>query len=243
MTKRDLLHLTTDIEMFLQDMDKVVVDKIITLKDIAVVIAYPLYRTGINEDFVIKFKEDKRVIGGIVNVSGNYLSEGTIVIEYNPEDKEYVWNKVLWTFVKGMIFDTLSHEVVHWYQFQKRMGPPCCPWQRIPSKKEYKCLYRCLTNIEHEDCLYIIKPDEVEAYSYNAASQLFRKYRSVDAALNTLRVCKWEDAPEAITLITPCIKRNSYMFKRYLKKIVFYLMNKYSEETYKSLECNNENNK
>lgn len=239
MNKFDLIRKLTEIEYSLRFLDDKIIGKELSRKDIAVAVIFPLNISGFDSAFFLHEVDNEEIVKGIVNIRGEFTGVGHIYIEHNPEDETYVWNEVLWTYVKGMMFDTISHELCHLYQYDIREMRGVTDIQRIVSKKEYKSI---LLYDDNDSGIYLAGPDEVEAYSYNLASQLFRKYRSVDAAIAVLRSGECKDL-EVYQYVSDFIKKDSYIWKRYMKKTIFYLINKYSENTYiASSETMNDNN-
>ena len=230
-------EVTTKIEHLTKELDTKIIGHRMNRKDILVNSVFPLYVTDMMSEFFFHEVDSEYIPKGTVDYYGRFdANDKSVHIEiiHNPEDTEYRWTAPLWGYIRGVYFDTISHEMVHIYQNERRKETGITDTQRNPTKKEFKCLYR---DDEAENGLYLISPDEVEAHSYNFASQLFRRYRSVEDALQALRTGKF-DSIETFDVYVNYIKKNSYVYKRLMKKTTWYLLNKYDENTYKNSECN-----
>ena len=228
MDKSIYVNAMTHLEKFLGGLDKKLTNTDLSRKDILIYAVYPLHMIGMDSQVFFHEKEDDYVPRGTVDFAGRY--EGMdkrvhIDIIYHPEDTVYNWNEWLWAYIRGIYFDTLSHEIMHIYQNEKREAVGIADHQRLVTHKEYKCI---ANQDEDENGLYLINPDEVEAYAYNLASQLFRRYRSYEGALHALRKQHFNNI-ETVVYYSKFIKANSYIHKRLMKKTVHYLTLKYGD--------------
>ena len=226
-----------DIEKLMQENNDKMVNIKINRKDILVNCVFPLHIMNISHEVFFHEKEDHYVPQGTVDFYGyfgDYDNKIHIDIVFNPNDTEYYWNFPLWAYIRSIYIDTLCHEFMHLNQYEKRLLNGITTTQRNPSFKEFKSIEQ---DDEFENGLYLIKPDEVEAHAYNFASQLFRRYRNIEESLEALRKCDFDNI-EIYDFYSKYIKKNSYIFKRLLKKTTWYLIHKYDENNYINSECN-----
>ena len=236
-TNQNFFELTRQLEEIVQSSDDKALKRDMTRKDLLVLFTYPLYVLRIEHEVFIHEKDEDYVPKGTVDFYGLFSDEDKkihLYIIHNPKDKTYTWNPVIWAFIRGIYVDTLSHELLHKYQSEQRCLAGITATQRMPNFKEFKCIDK---EDETENGLYLVSPDEVEADAYNFACQLYRRYRSVDDALNALRSGVFKDI-EMYDFYNMYIKKNSYVYKRLLKKTTWFLLHKYDEKTYKNSECN-----
>lgn len=230
---KNFFVLTQHLEEIVQVLNDKVANTKMNRKDILVWCMFPVKVTGIEHEVFFHEKEDAYVPQGTVDFYGRFDGNDNkihIEIIFNPKDNEFYWNLPLWGYIRSIYIDTLCHEIVHLHQFEKRFLNGITTTQRNPSKKEFKCI---IEDDEAENGLYLIEPDEVEAYAYNFASQLFRRYRDVDVALDALRKQTFNNI-EVYDFYSRYIKNNSHIHKRLMKKTTWYLLTKYSEETYEN---------
>lgn len=228
---KNFFNFVKAIEESIQKLDEGVIDQKLDRKDILLCCIYPLKESKIWDNFFIHEKEQDYIPRGTIDFSGRYSPEDGMIhlnIIHHPEDKEYVFNAPLWAYLRGIYVDTVCHEIIHLYQFKMREKVGINDCQRNPSYKEFKCISQY---DKHENGLYLIRPDEVECYAYNFASQLFRRYRDLNKALDALRNNVFDDI-DTYDYYIRYIKKNSHVFKRLIKKTVWYLIHKYSEATY-----------
>ena len=229
-----------DIESAIQAIDEKVVNHKNTRRDLLNHFLFPLYYCKIQHLFFFHEEEDAYVPKGTVDFHGRFSEEDEMIhvyIVHNPNDKTYEWHPIIWAYIRSIYIDTIGHELVHRSQHEKRKVVGIADYQRLPNNKEFKCIEN---DDEAENGLYLILPDEMEANAYNFACQLYRRHRDVNAALDALRKGEF-DTIEINDFYKDYIKKNSYVYKRLMKKPTWFLLNKYDENTHKTSECNEDN--
>lgn len=236
-TNQNFFELTRQLEEIVVSSDDKALKADMTRKDILTLFAYPLYVLKLESEVFFHEKNEEYVPKGALDFYGLFSDEDKkihLYIIHNPNDKTYTWNPVIWAYIRGIYVDTVSHELLHKYQSEQRCLVGITATQRNPNFKEYKCIK---DEDEFDNGLYLVSPDEVEADAYNFACQLYRRYRSIEEALNALRSGSFKDV-EMYDFYNAYVKKNSYVYKRLMKKTTWFLLHKYDENTYKNSECN-----
>lgn len=229
MQKDLMMRVNREIERLVDATDFIVADgKPLKKASLFAMLYWISSNLGVPTMFIGKSKNAKYVPKGMFDLEGRYdSSEHNVQVTFifNPEDKEELspmkW--VVWQYMKGMIFDVLSHEICHFYQDDKRRIRGVQSYQRMISQKEFSTIVK---NDINETGLYLLNPDEIEAHAYNAASQMYRKYGGLNEALQALRCGKY---CETIEYYREFIATDQKPYKRFIKKVMTFLVDKYSE--------------
>lgn len=210
----------------LNKIDNKVIDKKISISKFVLTLSKSLKRYKI----VITKKSSKFVEDGKSNLTGFFddIDEKIdLLIMYNPKDKSFTWDKEYWSYFKGLLVDVIIHEFTHADQSDKRYGEP----QRDVIAKEYKSAkpYNKRdfeSKVEYGNNIrYYANPDELEAFSMNAASELMRYYLNKDEvfkALNNYIKIGLEQSP-VFYGYNELFKKNSPVMKKFVKLVTHYV--------------------
>lgn len=126
-----------------------------------------------------------------------------IIFSYNKNQVYIRLTRKSWNDFKRRLVSIIFHEFQHANQTEKRKVTR----QREPNKKEVKSL----VNREDGYSLYLIDPDELDAFAYQTA---------IDVSLGDHNI----KHAELFEWYYHALKPNSYAMKRYLKKVYKYSM-------------------
>jgi ABC-type taurine transport system ATPase subunit len=82
-----------------------------------------------------------------------------LILVTNPNDKHLILDQPLWNLFVNRLADSLAHELIHMYQTRSRN------FLFIEHRIERKFQI-------DENLIYLSDPDEIDAYSYNIATEL-----------------------------------------------------------------------
>jgi hypothetical protein len=99
-----------------------------------------------------------------------------LVLVTNPNDTHLILDLDLWNLFLDRLADTLAHELIHMRQAR------CRQFLEI----EHRIRHR--TDIE-DDLVYLSDPDEIDAYSYNIATELSEHRCPFDILKNPSGIC------------------------------------------------------
>lgn len=234
LTRQGLIETLTHVEKLLNGLTSWVRAKQepLTIDDLKVVTVYPLHMMGLLPHFDLTVEVSDWVPSGLIDARGTniWTDQSTITLLVNPSDTEYDMtgedprNKLRWSLTLSTIFDALSHELIHVYQNLRRRERGVTSYQRNPSVREVACIGY---EDEDENGLYLCKPDEVDAYAYNAASQIYRQCRSLAESIDFLRRRDKDKWIETLAFFFKHIRRDSSLAHRFWTKVTRYLVDKY----------------
>lgn len=149
----------------------------------------------------------------------------------HPKEKVFTWDSVYWTYVANLLSDAVVHEIVHQSQYYSRDFED----QRKLSKKEYKSAKSydivkkgnkdySLEDYIH-DVEYYANPDELEAFSMNAASELMISFGNKDKVLKVLKKYHNIGLKQSPVFYgyNELFNKNSQIMKKFVKLVVHYV--------------------
>lgn len=112
----------------------------------------------------------KKIFRGYIFLGGRYYSDRDItghkcielIITYNPQDSYIKFSKIKFKKLCNLFADTIMHELIHMRQYRKRGHKIITEFESYSSNKDQR---------------YFGNRDEIEAYAYNIACELERKFK------------------------------------------------------------------
>lgn len=122
---------------------------------------------------------DQVVIGGQYDPYEDQanFSSITIFITYNPEQKEFSLKDIGWKQVCVNLIECLGHELIHQQQYRNREFDIA----------NTLFVSSCTDDKRRDEQEYLGNPDEIEAYGYSVASELFLKYKLAEITKNHVK--------------------------------------------------------
>ncbi len=149
-------------------------------KDLSINKITALFRTALYNFPMINVSKESspHVSPNTLNINAGYIhdddpdyAEIEFDIIHNPTDKTVKLSSEEWRNIKRLFTDALIHEFIHNAQYMSRGGI------NQKTNKKYNT----------PDALYHSNPDEMEAFSVNAAAELMRFYKTKEKVKKALR--------------------------------------------------------
>lgn len=221
------------IEAILNDNDFGMSNNIINIYEILEYVNRCIVLCGMENIFVVNHEEDtdSNVIPGLVSIIGDFDEETYkchLTIKSLDIDMPYgyFWNDIQWKNIRGSIFDTIAHELIHLYTALNRSG---FTKRTLLNGKEISSFakFTIKNSSYYETALYLAQPEEIEAFAFNIACQLFRRFNDVDTCISYMKSSLKYQRIENLNEYTFYFNADSYVLKRLYKRIILHLENKY----------------
>jgi len=128
-----------------------------------------------NEDILVTTTRHSDVYLNQVVIGGQYdpdedqanFASITVFVTYSPHQKEFLLKDINWKQVSINLVECIGHEMIHQQQYRNR---------------EYDIadglfISNCIDDEKRREQEYLGNPDEIEAYGYSVASELFLKHK------------------------------------------------------------------